>query len=107
MKDDILNVLKDPRDKLIAVDMDGVLCSGRFWTDEECSPIQSGIDLVWKLFIGGAHIIIHTARQPQYYAKTLAWLIAHNVPFHGIAMFVKPGADAYIDDRSLNIDDAL
>ena len=27
------------------------------------------------------------------------------VPFHGIAMLMKPGADIYIDDKALNISD--
>jgi hypothetical protein len=36
---------------------------------------------------------------------TLAWLIKYGVLFHGISMRVKPGADLYIDDKALNIDD--
>jgi uncharacterized HAD superfamily protein len=95
-------ILKNPNDKLIAIDLDGVLCEGEFWGDGEPVPIPEMITSVREWYVKGAHIIIYTARQPKYYAVTLAWLIKHEVPFHGIAMFVKPGADIYIDDKCIN-----
>ena len=67
--------------------------------------IQKMIDKMWEWYKKGAHIIIYTARQPKHYALTHAWLIKNQVPFHGIAMLMEPGADLYLDDKSLNLDD--
>lgn len=105
MKEELLEILKDPRDKLLAIDMDGTICEGQFWGEGEPKPKQEFIDQMWKWYKGGAHIIIYTARQPRYYPATHAWLIKNEVPFHGIAMLLKPGADIYIDDKALNISD--
>ena len=105
MKDKLLQILKDPNDKVIAIDMDGVLCEGEFWGEGEPIPKQDVIDKVWVWYKKGAHIFIYTARQPIYYPETHAWLIKHKVPFHGIVMMMKPGADIYIDDKALNLDD--
>ena len=93
---------KDVEDKLIAVDIDGTLCHHAKWYDGvEPEPRQEIIDLVWKWYKARAHIIIYTSRQPKYYPLTLAWLIKHDVPFHGICMQQKPSADYYIDDKNL------
>lgn len=105
MKNKLLDILKNPNDKLIAVDLDGTLCTGEFWGDTEPDPIPDMIDLVWKWYKAGAHIIIYTARQPKYFVETNAWLIKHSVPFHGIAMQQKIGADVYIDDKALHVED--
>jgi hypothetical protein len=99
--------LANPRGKLIAVDVDGTLCEGVFWGDTEPKPIQPMIDKVWEWYKAGAHIVIYTGRQPRYYPETLSWLVKHRVPFHGIAMQVKIGADVYIDDRALQPKDVL
>lgn len=105
MKQKLLDALANPNDKLIAVDLDGVLCKGEFWGEGEPEPIRAMIDQVWLWYKAGAHIIIYTARQPRYYPLTYAWLIKNEVPFHGIVMQHKPGADCYIDDKALNIED--
>lgn len=107
MKEKLLDILANPNDKLIAIDLDGVLCEGEFWGDGEPKPIQSMIDKVWSWYKKGAHIIIYTARQPKYFIQTQAWLQKYAVPFHGIVMQIKPGADIYIDDKALNIDDVV
>lgn len=113
MKEKLLNILKDPKDKLIAIDLDGTLCVGEFWTKDgevvpnEPLPIPEMIEKLWGWYKQGAHIIIFTARQPSYFEITNAWLIKHGVPFHGIVMQKKPGADVYIDDKALNINDVL
>ena len=105
---EMLEILKNPNDKVLAIDLDGVLCEGEFWGEGEPKPKQDMIDRVWKWYKQGAHIIIYTARQPRYYAVTLAWLIKYEVPFHGIAMLYKPGADCYvIDDKGINSADVL
>ena len=86
--------------KLIAVDLDGTLCTGR-WYVEEPKPIQEMIDKVWDWYKKRAHIIIYTSRNPKYLPETQGWLIKHSVPFHGIAMQMKTSADYYIDDKNV------
>lgn len=102
LKEQLVQIMKQPNDKLVCVDLDGTLCHGEFWGDKDPDPETEMIAYVKKLYRSGAHIVIYTARQPEYYAVTLAWLIKHGVPFHGIAMFVKPGADVYIDDKGMH-----
>lgn len=100
----LLEILKNPNDKLIAVDLDGTLSIGECWNkDDEPKPIQEMIDFINGLYLKGAHIVIYTARFPDMYQMTLAWLIKHGVLFHGINMRVKPVADCYIDDKAINI----
>lgn len=84
--------------------MDGTICEGEFWGDGEPKPKQDFIDNMWEWYRKGAHIVIYTARQPIYYKDTHAWLIKYGVPFHGITMLMKPGADIYIDDKALNVE---
>lgn len=105
MKQKLLDILANPNDQVIAVDLDGTLCNGEFWGTEECAPNQEMIDRVTGWYQKGAHIIIYTARQPKYFALTQSWLMKHGVPFHGITMQMKPGADVYIDDKALHIED--
>ena len=102
MKEKLHALLKEPNDKLIACDLDGTLCVGEFWGEGEPKPIRERIDWINELYKKGAHIIIYTARQPDMYSVTFAWLLKHGVMFHGIAMQHKPGADCYIDDKALN-----
>lgn len=104
-KDELKKIIDDPRDKLICVDLDHTLCEGEFWGGDDPKPIQDMIDTVAAWYTAGAHIIIYTARVPEYYQITHAWLIKHGVPYHGIAMRTKPGADVYVDDKALHIDD--
>lgn len=105
MKNKLKEILKNPKGKLIAVDLDGTLSEGEFWGTDEPKPIQPMIDFINKLYKQGAHIIIYTARNPEYFQATNWWLLKHNVCYHGIAMQRKCGADLYIDDRALNIND--
>lgn len=94
-------ILQKPNDQLIAFDLDGTLCEGEFWGEGEPNPIPKMIELVWKLYKEGAHIIIFTARQIRYTKETYAWLDKYNVPYHGLMMNRKPGADLYIDDKTI------
>ena len=98
-------ILENPNDKLLAIDLDGVICKGEFWGEGEPEPVPEMIEKMWGWYKKGAHIVIYTARQPRLYAVTLAWLIKHEVPFHGIAMLYKPGADLYCDDKAINSKD--
>lgn len=104
-KQELLEILKNPRGKTIAVDLDDTLCHGQFWGEGEPEPIQERIDYIWELYKKGAIILIYTARAPKWFEATNAWLLKHGVPFHGINMMRKPGACLYIDDRALNVDD--
>lgn len=105
MKDKLKKILDNPAGKLLAVDLDGTLCEGEFWGEGEPIPKTDMIDKLWGWYTRGAHVIIYTARQPKFYADTHAWLIKHGVPFHGITMQMKPGADLYLDDKALNVED--
>lgn len=105
MKQKLLDILKNPANKIIAVDMDGTLCEGEFWGEGDPEPIPEMIERVRKWYHKGAHIIIYTARFTHHYPATHAWLIKHGVPFHGITMQMKPGADCYLDDKALNPED--
>lgn len=105
-KEKLRAVLENPNDKVICVDLDGTLCEGEFWgTEGEPKPKNDMIGKVWDWYKKGAHIIIYTARQPAWYPHTHAWLLKYGVPFHGIAMTMKPGADIYIDDKAIHPDD--
>ena len=46
-------ILKNPDDQLIAVDLDGVLCEGEFWGEGEPKPKKEMIDLVAELYLRG------------------------------------------------------
>ena len=103
--EDLKDILKNPANKLIAVDLDGTLCEGVFWGDTEPEPIKKRIEYFNGLYRKGAHIIIYTARQPKFFTQTMAWLIKNGVMYHGITMQQKCGADLYIDDLVININD--
>ena len=107
-KAELLKILEKPHGNIIAIDMDGTLCHGEFWDDAGKPVVNEPMkELVRKLYKKGAHIIIYTARQPRYYAFTHGWLVSNEIPFHGICMTMKPGAEVYIDDKALNIEDVL
>lgn len=84
--------------KIYAVDIDGTVAIGKFWS-EDCRPIPGRLKAVNKLYMEGNTIIYHTARHPQYYALTYAWLMKHGAYFHALEMG-KLTADVYIDDRN-------
>ena len=105
MKDKLKEVLANPKGKLIAVDLDNTLSEGENWGQDDPAPIPKMIDFVNDLYCRGGHIIIYTARRPAHYMMTHAWLIKHGVLFHGIGMQHKCGADIYIDDKALNVED--
>ena len=102
----IIEIIKNPANKLIAVDLDGTLCEGKFW-EEEPKPKNEVINRVNDLYKKGGHIIIYTARFPKDYEITHEWLIKYGVLFHGVTMRIKIGADIYIDDKVLNVNDFM
>jgi len=88
--------------EIIMVDFDDTLTlGGRFWTDDKILPNQKVIDWVDKQYRKGNVIIIFTARPYEIMRKTVAWLIEHGVKYHGLN-FDKPGAQCYLDDKSIN-----
>jgi len=107
LKENLLEYFKSPNDKLFAVDMDGVLCKGEFWGEEEPEPQIKVIEYFNSLYKKGGHIIIYTARNPKLYPETQNWLDKYGVMYHGIAMMKKIGADVYVDDKALNLEDVI
>lgn len=101
----LFKILEEPNDKLIALDLDGTLCKGEFWGEGEPEPLRDRIEYFNSLYKKGAHIIIYTARHPRHFEKTQNWLDKYGVMYHGIAMMKKIGADVYIDDKAININD--
>lgn len=91
---------------VINIDFDGTLTNGEnpFTTDP--TPNIKNIDIVRKIYFKGYQyiIIIHTARMWEFAGETVAWLIKHKVPFHGLYM-AKGGSDYYIDDKYTTFDD--
>jgi uncharacterized HAD superfamily protein len=105
MKNKLLEILSNPKRKVIAVDLDGTLCKSEYWGEGIPEPEKVIIAEVDRLFMAGAIIIIYTARRPEYARETYAWLDYYGVPYHGVMMQKKPGADLYIDDKALNVED--
>ncbi len=103
----LIKVLENPNDQVIAFDLDNTLCKGEFWGEGEPAPIPEMIELVWMLYTRGAHIIIFTARNIKYTKDTYSWLDKHEVPYHGLMMNRKPGADLYVDDKSIRPEELI
>ena len=90
--------------RVINWDLDGTLTTGEPFWKEEPKPDAANIEKVRDLYRRGNIIIIHTARQWELAPETVAWLIKHRVPFHGIFM-AKGGSDCYVDDKSCKPED--
>lgn len=89
--------------KVIAVDLDGVLCEdGNDFTPEGLiarKPIKKNIEKINRLFEKGHIIIIYTSRNDKYLRPvTEAWLRMHGVKFHALVMS-KFWFDVYIDEK--------
>jgi uncharacterized HAD superfamily protein len=99
----------DFNDKLVAVDLDGVLCVGEAWTDNDClfaEPVKSNVEVSNKLYFAGAHIVIYTARPEGHRCETEYWLRKNGVRYHALVMnHNKMGADYYVDDKALSLVD--
>lgn len=92
--------------RVIAIDMDGVLCTGDCYTEEECLnavPNKKVIELVRRLHLKN-FIFIHTARRDNLIPATLQWLRKNNIPFQAISNN-KSCADIYIEDRAIRPDE--
>ncbi|MCH8300752.1 MAG: HAD hydrolase family protein [Candidatus Marinimicrobia bacterium] len=86
-------------DKIIAVDIDGTIC-----TIEEdysrCELIDGSREALLMLQEKGFKIYLHTGRHIDKYDITVSWLKKHNVAYNYI-VFGKPNAQYYIDDKAI------
>lgn len=86
-------------DHVIAVDLDGTVCT----INEDysrCELIPGTLEGLKRLKEKGFRIYICTGRHINQYEPTIAWLVAHKVPYDHI-IFGKPPAKYYIDDRAI------
>lgn len=92
----------------ICFDMDGVIATvvpdGDY---SKAQPIQTTVDLINALHDKGHKILINTARGfvsgKDWRDLTLEQLMLWGVNFDAL-YFDKPGADYYVDDRSVTLD---
>lgn len=83
------------------IDFDGTLTIKNDYTNDP-APNMKMINKVKKIYDAGHIIIIWTARRWSNAQYLVAWLIKHDVPFHGIYMS-KGGSTHYVDDRNMSI----
>jgi|Deesub1362B_J571_1020462.scaffolds.fasta_scaffold04738_3 uncharacterized HAD superfamily protein len=87
--------------KVIAVDLDGVLCEEGGWDVKdflEREPIIENIEKVNKLFDQGHIIVIYTARREEDRYWTEAWLKEHGVKYDFLVL-EKLRFDYYVDEK--------
>lgn len=90
--------------KVIAIDIDGVLCEGEIWDTKDCltaKPILENIKKVNKLYRYN-FIVIYTARRDFLISATIEWLRKNNIMFHCISNNKMP-ADYYVDDKMMKL----
>lgn len=102
-------ILNNPNDQMIGIDIDGVLTmpDNECWTPESClvaTPNQKVIDFVNGLYNEGGHIIIYSSRKEDMRAETTYWLQKHHIRYHALCMG-KQGLDLLIEDKAININD--
>lgn len=104
---ELKKILKNPKGKLICIDVDGTLTDGVYWGKggPKPKPNKKMIELCNWLYDNLAHVIIYTARKRSMLEETEGWLILNGVQYHGVAFQRKPPADLYIDDMSINPND--
>ncbi len=95
---------ENPNKKVYNIDFDGTLTTGEY--TEWPNPNSGMISKVRSLCKKGNVIIIWTARWWEQAGNIAAWLIRHNVPFHGL-MMGKGGSDCYVDDKAVSAEDFL
>lgn len=91
----------DKDKKVYAIDLDWTLCEWQFRGEWEPKPSLDRIEKINKLYKEWNIILICTARNPQWYAVTLAWLIKYWVMFHWLNCQYKSWADIYVDDKAI------
>ncbi len=87
--------------KVIAIDMDGVICSEEKTFEKTlATPIIGAVDGVNALYSKGYTIIIWTARGWDQFRATEFWLQQNGIKYHSLLMG-KPIVDHFIDDRAI------
>ena len=101
--------------KIIAVDFDGTLCKSDY--PNIGKPIQSVIDKLLYEQLNGAKIILWTCREGELLTQAVKWCYEQGIVFDSINESLpeeigkwgtrprKIGADIYIDDKAVNIND--
>ena len=88
--------------KIIAVDLDGVLCEDTLGYDHLAiyhkKPIKKNIDIINGLFSRQIFIIIYTCRREDARISTEACLKTNGVHYHVLVM-EKVYFDVYIDEK--------
>lgn len=88
------------KNKTIAIDLDGTICTEERTFDRPLArPLVGAVEALRTLKANGNTIIIYTARGWEQYRVTKDWLEKNNIAFDQILMG-KPIADLWIDDRA-------
>lgn len=86
------------------IDFDGTLTDGSSY--EKLVPNHDMIAKVAELYFAGNIIIVWSARLWSDAPTITGWLIANNIPFHGL-MLGKGGSDCYVDDKAIQAEDFI
>lgn len=88
------------KNKTIAVDIDGTICTEEKTFERPLArPLQYAVEALQLLKDNNNTIILYTARGWEQYRITKAWLDEHGFVYDQIIMG-KPIADIWIDDRA-------
>lgn len=87
--------------KVVAVDMDGVICHEERTFDRPLAlPIPGAVASVNAIHAAGHTVIIWTARGWEQFRTTEEWLTRHQVCYD-VLLMGKPMVDIFIDDRAI------
>jgi len=87
---------------IIAIDMDGVLCSEeKTFSRSLAKPIPGASESLRSLRTQGHTIIIYSARSWAELEMTKKWLNDHNIEYDGLHLG-KISVDIFIDDRAIS-----
>jgi ribonucleotide monophosphatase NagD (HAD superfamily) len=90
--------------KVIAIDMDGVICKEERTFDRPlATPIPGAIESVNKIHAAGHTVIIWTARGWEQFRSTQDWLERHGVSYD-VLLMGKPIVDVFVDDRAVRFE---
>lgn len=90
--------------KVIAIDLDGVICSEEKTFEKPLAVVLPGaVEGINSLFNAGHTIIIWTARGWEQFRVTEFWLKNNGINYHSLLMG-KPIVDLFIDDRGLRFE---
>jgi uncharacterized HAD superfamily protein len=94
------NSLTNLKDKVLAIDIDGTICTEERTFDRPLAvPLPGAVQALKKLKRNGNTIILWTGRGWEQYRVTKAWLDRHGFPYDQILMG-KPVVNLIIDDRA-------